>query len=398
MAKRIAIDLTALLPNVSGVDRYMLAMVSSLLPLGLEHEYFLFINAEDRPRIQNLLSGLGSGLSRVQVITATRRSRWMRLFWQQTVLPVAVRRLKIDVVHSPSFLMPWRRAGVGHIVTIHDMTSFVLPDYHPWYRRGRTYEWAIRNSIRRADLVSVPSLATRKDVLLAVPEKDPNDVRVIPCGLSPAFSPRPHAECAPVLARLGIHWPYILYVGTLDPRKNLARLINAYTQVAQCADVCEHLVIAGQPGWRGGVSLQHVPPALRERVHQLGYVADSDLPSLYAGATVFTYPSIMEGFGFPPLEAMACGTPVIASNLSALRENLEQAACLISPQDTQSIAAALERMVGDAQLRAQYRRAGIELASRYRWEAFARSTAACYEEIIRRRSALAIHAARSTAG
>ena len=115
-----------------------------------------------------------------------------------------------------------------------------------------------------------------------------------------------------------------------DLRKNLERLIDAYAQVAQRGDVREHLVIAGQPGWRGGVSLEHVPPALRDRVHHVGYVADSDLPSLYAGATVFTYPSLMEGFGFPPLEAMACGIPVIASNLSVLRENLEEAACLIS--------------------------------------------------------------------
>lgn len=398
MATRIAIDLTALLPNVSGVDRYMLAMVSSLPSLELEHKYVLFINVEDRERIQSLLSGLSHGPSRFGLIAATRRSRVMRLIWQQSILPLAVKAMNIDIVHSPSFLMPMARGGAGHILTVHDMTSFLLPTYHPWYRRGRTYEWAVRNSIRRADLVSVPSTATRDDVLRAVPEKDPGDVRVIPCGLSAAFTPRSHADCAPVLARLGLHRPYILYVGTLDPRKNLARLIDAYVEICQRGSVREHLVIAGQPGWRGGISWENVPPALRERVHEIGYVADADLPFLYAGATVFAYPSLMEGFGFPPLEAMACGAPVIASNLSALRENLEGAACLVSPQDTSSIAAALERMVVDVQMQSHYRDAGLRHAARYRWDSFAQSTAACYDEIARRRkSGLAISAAQSNA-
>lgn len=400
MATRIAIDLTALLENVSGVDRYMLAMVSSLLPLGLDHEYFLYINAEDRARMEDLISGLGRGLSPFRLIEASRRSRPLRLFWQQSVLPIAVKARNIDVVHSPSFVMPIATAGAGHVLTVHDMTSFLLPGYHPWYRRGRVYEWAIRSSILRADLVSVPSAATRHDVLRAVPEKDPHDVRVIPCGVGPAFTPRSPAEYAPVLAHLGIPWPYILYVGTLDPRKNLARLIDAYATVVARGNLREHLVIAGQHGWRGGLAFQDVPAAVRERIHEIGYVTDSDLPRLYAGATLFAYPSLMEGFGFPPLEAMACGTPVIASNSSALRENLEGAAYLVSPQDTQSLADALERMAADAPLRAQYRDAGLQHAKRYQWANFARSTAACYEEVAlrRRRPAVTIRAARSKAG
>jgi glycosyltransferase involved in cell wall biosynthesis len=400
MATRIAIDLTALLHNVSGVDRYMLAMVSSLLPLGLDHEYFLYINAEDRARMQDLISGLGRGLSPFRLIEASRRARPIRLFWQQSVLPIAVKAMNIDVVHSPSFVMPMVTAGAGHILTVHDMTSFLLPSYHPWYRRGQVYEWAVRNSILGADLVSVPSDATRQDVLRAVPEKHPHDVRVIPCGVGPAFTPRSPAEYAPVLARLGIHWPYILYLGTLDPRKNLARLIDAYVKVAERGNLREHLVIAGQRGWRGGLSLEDVPAAVRERIHEIGYVADSGLPCLYAGATLFAYPSLMEGFGFPPLEAMACGTPVIASNSSALRENLEGAAHLVSPQDTESLAAALERMAADAQLRAQYRDAGLRHAKRYQWANFARSTAACYEEVAHRRGrpASTARAARSKAG
>jgi glycosyltransferase involved in cell wall biosynthesis len=395
---RVAIDLTPLLPNVSGVDRYMLAMVTSLLQLGLNHEYVLFINAEDRQRIQDLVAGIRNA-SPSRIIVVSTRPRPIRLFWQQAILPIATKARNIDVVHSPSFMMPMLRADAGHVLTVHDMTSFLLPGHHPWYRRGRVYEWVVRNSIRRADLVSVPSAATRQDLLSAVPEKDPNDVRVIACGLNAAFRSHSPAELAPVLKRLGIHWPYVLFVGTLDPRKNLARLVDAFTQVIQRGNTPEHLVIAGQPGWSGGALLESAPSALRERVHLTGYVADADLPPLYAGATVFAYPSLMEGFGFPPLEAMACGTPVIASNLSALRENLEGAAYLVSPDDTKSIALALECMLADAGLRAQYIRAGFERASQFQWSSFAQTTVACYEEVVRRRNRTpAIHVAQSKAG
>src|SRR5258708_5630863 len=137
---RIAIDLTALLPQISGVDRYMLAMVSSLVQLGSDHHYDLFINAEDRPTIQDLLSGVPTGRSRVRVTAVSRRPRVMRLLWQQAALPIAVRAMGIDVVHSPSFLVPMGRADAGHMLTVHDMSSFVLPSHHPWFRRGRVYE------------------------------------------------------------------------------------------------------------------------------------------------------------------------------------------------------------------------------------------------------------------
>jgi glycosyltransferase involved in cell wall biosynthesis len=187
-----------------------------------------------------------------------------------------------------------------------------------------------------------------------------------------------------------------LFVGTLDPRKNVARLIDAYARTIESGGAREHLVIAGQPGWQRSVPLERLPTALRERVHFLGYVPDNDLPYLYAGATVFAYPSLMEGFGFPPLEAMACGTPVIASNLSALRENLEGAACLVSPGDTQSIAAAIRRMLEDAQFRERHREAGLQRAARFRWDTFARATAACYEEIVQRRKPTSAIAAAQT--
>jgi glycosyltransferase involved in cell wall biosynthesis len=285
-------------------------------------------------------------------------------------------------VHSPAFIMPLYRGGAGHLLTVHDMTSFLIPGYHPRSRRGRMYEAAVCGSIRRADLVSVPSNAVRDDVLRLLPHVPPQRIRAIPCGVDRAFAPRTVGEVEPVLARLGIRWPYILFVGTLDPRKNLPRLVEAYTRLVDRGGTAEHLVLAGQFGWSVKELLDRLrQPTLLDRVHILGYVAEGDLPYVYAGARLFAYPSLLEGFGFPPLEAMACGVPVVASDSSSLRDNLAGAADLVPPEDVDALAAAIERMLTDEAWRAERVAAGIERAAKFSWDAFARATVACYEEI-----------------
>ena len=372
---RVAIDLTALIARPTGVDRYMTGMVESLARLG-GHEYILFINAEDRERI----AGLHTGSARVNVLS--RRLRASRIFFQQILLPIAVQSMRIDVVHSPAFIIPWRRGRAGHVLTVHDMTSFLLPRHHPRNRRGRIYEAAVRGSVRRADLVSVPSRSVRDDVLRLVPDVPRDRVRAIPCGIGDSFVPRSAAEIGPVLERLGVRWPYILYVGTLDPRKNLPRLVESYARLVERGGAAEHLVLAGQFGWSVGELLDRLRlPSLRDRVHVLGYLAERDLPYVYSGARLFAYPSLLEGFGFPPLEAMACGAPVVASDSSSLRDNLAGAAELVPPEDVPGLTAAMDRVLTDTTLRTRRIAAGIERAACFRWEAFAQTTAACYEEV-----------------
>ncbi len=373
---RVAVDLTSLIAKPTGVDRYITGMISSLLKFHPEHEYFLFINVEDRARIAGLMEGVNA-----RVLSLSRYQRPARLFLQQVLLPAIVRARQIDVVHSPAFIMPWFRGRAGHVLTVHDMTSFLLPQYHPQSRRGRLYEAAVRGSVLRADLVSVPSQAVRNDVLQLVPGVPTDRVRAIPCGVDDAFAPRSPGEVAPVLERLGVKWPYILYLGTLDPRKNLPRLVESYARLVErgCA---EHLVLGGQYGWSVSELLSKAGrPAIRDRVHMLGYVAEADLPFLYSGARVFAYPSLLEGFGFPPLEAMACGTPVVASESSSLSDNLAGGAVLVPPDDVDALTAALERMLADEAWRKRYVTAGLERAACFRWEAFAHATEACYREI-----------------
>lgn len=374
---RVAIDLTALIAKPTGVDTYLMGLVSALVELDRDNEYLLLVNAEDRRRF--------TAPSNFRVLSLSRRPRLTRLVSQQIVLPALLVALRIDVLHSPTFIMPFCRSRRRHLLTVHDMSSFIVPHSHPPSRRGRMYELAIAHSIRRADLVSVPSPSVKRDILERVRKVPAEKVRVIRSGVSPRFTPRPPQEVTPVIERLGIRFPYLLYVGTIDPRKNVARLVESYRRIVTSRDIPEHLVLAGQLGWNDSALVDQLHrPELRGRVHRLGYVACEDLPALYAGARLFIYPSLLEGFGFPPLEAMASGIPVVASDSSALRDNLAGAAELVEATDTNALGAAIERVLHDEPRRAELTAKGLARASEFRWNRFGRETLDCYRELAER--------------
>jgi alpha-1,3-rhamnosyl/mannosyltransferase len=376
---KVAIDLTTLLAKPTGVDSYLTGLVSSLVSLDRDSEYLLFVNLEDRHRF----CGNGQTLPQnFRIFPLSLRLRPARLFFQQILQPLLLRALRFDVLHSPTFVMPFYRGRQRHLLTIHDMTSFLLPHLHPASRRGRLYELALSRSIRRADLVSVPSPSVKNDILTLVPNVSSDRVRVIPCGISDRFHPRLPVEVTPVLERLGIRWPYILYVGTLDPRKNLTRLVESYRLVLQESRIPEHLVLAGQAGWNVNMLSEQLRKAdLQGRVHAVGYVSEADLPILYAGARLFAYPSLREGFGFPPLEAMASGTPVIASASSSLKDNLSGAAELVEALDVDALKWAIQHLLVDNRRRAELIDRGLKRAGEFRWERFGRETLDCYREL-----------------
>lgn len=374
---RVAVDLTALLPRPAGVDTYLMGLVSALAELDHDNEYLLFVNAEDRVQL--------SVPANFRVLALSRRPRLTRLVFQQIVQPPLLRWFRVDVLHSPTFIMPIWRAGRRHLLTIHDMSSFILPHLHPPSRRGRMYEWALARSIRRADLVSVPSASVKQDILALVPDVSAEKVRVIRSGVSARFAPRSPREIAPVVERLGLRDPYLLYVGTIDPRKNLVSLLESYRAIVTSGDIPEHLVLAGQLGWNvEALRDQLRRPELRDRVHLLGYVSPEDLPALYAGARLFVYPSLLEGFGFPPLEAMASGVPVVASSSSSLADNLTGAAELVEATDVGGLRAAIERLLHDEPRRAELIARGMKRAAEFRWDRFGRETLDCYRELAAR--------------
>jgi glycosyltransferase involved in cell wall biosynthesis len=374
--KRIALDLTALLPHETGVDRYMIQLVLHLGKVDQKNRYRVYVNWEDRNRLTGLLP------ANFQVIPLSGRPRLARILFQQVLLPVVAGWWGADVVHSPSFIMPMVRGRQSHVLTVHDMTSFTLPNHHIPLRRSLPYRQLLLWSIRRGHAITVPSRSTQEDIYHWVPDLPRARVKVIPGGIGEEFTAYPPEAIRKTLERLGFPASYILYVGTIEPRKNLQILVQSYKQLVTMGKTKEHLVLVGRLGWGYDELLKQIEsPELQNRVHLVGYIHQKDLPLVYAGATLFVYPSLQEGFGFPPLEAMACGAPTISSQTSSLIENLQGAAKLVPPDDPECLTEAIHQLLNDEGIREQYRREGFARASKFRWEETALQTLSCYQEV-----------------
>lgn len=370
---RVGIDLTALLPEPTGVDVALKGLVRALAAIDGETRYTVFVNYEDRHLFDGVLPPTFT------VAPLCLRARGARFGFQQGLLPVAAVALRLDVLHSPSFIMPMIRGRQRHVLTIHDLTSFSLPEYHIPLRRSALYRKAVLASIRCADVVTTPSRFVRDAVLRTVPELTPDRVRVVPWGIGDEFQPRPEVEARRALAHLGLPWPYALFVGAIQPRKNLITLLEAFGRLVAEGDVAEHLVLAGPLAWDyAAIVAAARAPSLAGRVHLTGYVSAADLPWLYAGARLFVYVSLEEGFGFPPLEAMACGVPTVASRSSALAENLDGAAALVPADAPDELAAAMRRILRDDRELVRLRADGLGRAARFRWREAAERMRACY--------------------
>jgi glycosyltransferase involved in cell wall biosynthesis len=295
-------------------------------------------------------------------------------------LELLVRRPRPRLLHSldhvaPSF-GPWRS-----VVTVHDLAFMLYPATHT--DASRAYYARAGESARRAQRVIAVSQQTAADAvrLLGV---DPARVRVIHQAPGASYSPRPVEQLAPVGERLGFDQtrPYLLMVGTLEPRKNVTLALEALAVLRRHLDV--QLFVAGARGWLDESLWQaHAGSGLGGAVRFLGPVGDDDLAVLYSHAAVFLFPSLYEGFGLPPLEAMACGTPVISSNAGPMREVLGDAAVLLPPREPTMWADAVERVLADSTLAADLRSRGLDHARSFSWERTAQATRAVYREALR---------------
>ena len=274
----------------------------------------------------------------------------------------------VDVVHATAFPTPPRSAPL--VLTIHDLAWLQEPAH--FTRRGLSFfERGLELALRDADLVTCPSERTRADCIRH--GFDPARVRVIPLGVDTEPASRERVE--DVRRRYGLPSPYVLWVGTIEPRKNLGGLLAAYRQV----DARFDLVLVGPKGWNE--DLDQLLGAHRERVHVLGFVPAADLPPLYAGAAAFCYPSFMEGFGFPVLEAMAQGAPVVTSAGTSTEELAAGAGILVDPRDPSSIAAGLAEALDGAR-REELAAAGRARAGSYTWERTGRMLVDAYREVV----------------
>jgi glycosyltransferase involved in cell wall biosynthesis len=380
----IGIDYTAGAWQGAGIGRYSRELVRAIVAQGHAHDYSLFYAAgglaPDSPYIAELrrLCDANANLRSVPIPLSPRR---LTQFWQRlrAPLPVELFTGRLDILHAPDFVLPPTRART--IVTIHDLSFLVHPECaEPSMVRYLTD--AVPRGLRRANVILADSQATRNDLarLLAI---DPTRVELVYPGVGPEFRPMPEAAIAHVRRRLGLPDRFLLFVSTLEPRKNLVRLLEAFAQVIQAEDVDLHLVIAGRRGWLYEDIFAAIDRLqLRERVRLLDYVHDNDLPALYNLAAAFAYPSIYEGFGIPPLEALACGTPTIIADNSSLPEVVADAAVLVSAEDVSSIASGITRVISDAALRAQLRAAGPEQARTFTWQQAAQCVLACYQRAV----------------
>lgn len=297
-------------------------------------------------------------------------------------LTLAIQRYQLQAIHDPNGIAPFLgpHTGASRVVTIHDAFAYVYPEAHNWLDNWR-YRWHLPHVLRQADAVITVSACSRRDLLRHLGLSAPR-VHVIAEGVDQRFQPVCDGpERQSVLTRYGITQPYLLYVGGINARKNIARLFEAYTQLhAQHPHI--KLVIGGKRQWQTteiDATLQRL--TLTDRVHFTGYIDDADLPALYSAAELFVFPSLYEGFGLPPLEAMACGTPVVTSNVSSLPEVVGDAALMVDPLDVPALVAAIKRVLNDHSLRIELQQRGLARAGQFRWEQVARETHRLYEQL-----------------
>jgi glycosyltransferase involved in cell wall biosynthesis len=280
--------------------------------------------------------------------------------WEQTVLPW---RLGRGVLWSPCATGPL--AVASQVVTIHDCAFFDCPDcFTPAF--ARWYQCLVPRLARRAARILTVSSFSRNricELFRIAPEK----VVVAPNGVSSHWRPAAEAEIAEVRARLGLKQPYVLYVGSIEPRKNLPRLLAAWQRLGAEKDGVELVLVGAQGHVFREAGFEQLPGDVRAT----GFLPDADLRSLFTGAEAFAFPSLYEGFGLPVLEAMACGAPVVCSQATALSEVAGDAAILVDPLDAESIADGLSRVLADRELRETLRQRGFVRAGQFGWDATA---------------------------
>ena len=266
------------------------------------------------------------------------------------------------------------------VVTIHDLSALLHPEKHR-SRLVRRARLRLPLVVRVADMIITPTESVKREVCRHLSVK-PDKVTAIPSAARRSFQPIPFAQTAEIRKRLGVEDNFLLFVGTLEPRKNLLTLLKAFAQILSQRSQRPQLVIAGGEGWLMDDSFAFIKKAaISERLRFTGYLSDDDLCALYSSCRVFIYPSVYEGFGLPPLEAMACGAPVIAGRIPSLQETLGSTARLVEPLDVDALAKSIIEVVEDTKQRDMLVAAGPTQAGKFSWEQTARLTLDVYRQL-----------------
>lgn len=368
---KVAYDSRSLSDNIAGIGCY--------------HKYLIdHIKDKDETAILLLCSNkvikYKESTNIKKVITKNYIMRFNSNIWFQFALPYILKKNKVDLFHGITFLQPMF-INVPSVVTVYDTVLKLYPETMHW-KNSLIQRALLRTSLLRSFRIIAISENTKRDIIKYFGVEQ-EKIKVIYLGAGKEFSPQKNEKDKTILDKYNLSPGYILTVGTLEPRKNLIRLLNAYKMLVANEDSMPNLVMVGGRGWlKEDINKIVDSLGLREKVVFTGYIPDSDLPALYRNAGVFVYPSLYEGFGLPPLEAMACGTPVVASNTSSIPEVVGDAGLLADPYNPAEIARAIAFVLKDNDLSARLERAGLIRSGMFTWDKTAQETIKLYREVI----------------
>jgi glycosyltransferase involved in cell wall biosynthesis len=370
---RIGIHAVSLLPYSTGRETCVSSLLEALARIDSVNQYYVLVSPENRHLFQRPEPNFHTVPVRLPSVP-TRR------LWEIAYLRLSPLVRGLDVVHLSEGPVPLYQPPKA-LATVYDILPVLYPQM--FARKARVYyRKALSLGVGKLRSVAATSEQSKRDLVdhLSV---DPARISVIPLGVASRFQPLKDARLLQeARERYGLPQKFILYVGTIEPRKNLVRLIRAF-RILRRRGLPHSLVLAGGKGWLSDDVFAEAGREEQDAVVFTGFVRDEDLPALYNAADVFAYPSLYEGFGIPPLEAMASGIPVVCSNRSSLPEVAGDAALLVNPEDEQEIASALEETIRNHKLRGRLQRAGLERSSLFSWENTARQTLSLYESLCR---------------
>ena len=358
----------------AGPSRYTTNLVEAVLAQPSEHDFTLFLNEQ----VRALPFSPGRPVRVLRTRAPTSRTS-IRVLWEHLLAPWHIGTARLEAVHSMLNVVPLA-APTRHVVTVHDLSFMRTPGAHPthrrWYLTAAT--WL---SARRARTVLADSHATKDDVVELL-GADPDRVHVVYPGSEAAFHPRSEAQVQAFRHNNALVRPFVLFVGTLEPRKNVDVLVRAFEVVARDGFAGD-LVLAGGSGWATeAIDAAVAESRVHDRIRRIGYVKQEDLPYWYCAADLVVYPSSYEGFGIPVLEAMASGTPVVTSNRSSLPEVAGDAALTVDPRDIPQLATAMTAVLASPERRAAMRERGLAQARRFDWTVAAEQCLNVYQRAL----------------
>jgi len=371
---RIGLDGFPLAAPKTGVGHYTFELARALSVLSPGDHFELISPSGFSEAVAAEVESIPN-LSLVHVRTNMITRRWWGIG-----LPGYIRRAGLDLFHGTNYEVPLLNRK-RTVVTVHDLSVFLHADKHET-RIARRARRRLPVMLRSAGMVITATQAIKREIASRF-KTNAQRIAVTPYAPRQIFQPLPVDECARARQRLGVDENFILDVGTIEPRKNLVTLVRAFAQILQQTSFRPQLVIAGGEGWMMDEFHELIGKAdLGNRIHFTGYVDDEDLVALYSSCRVFVYPSVYEGFGLPPMEAMACGAPVIAGDIPVLRETLADSALLVEPLDANGLANAIVSVLGDENEQLRLSALSRRRAEQFSWSETARMTLEVYKQVL----------------